>query len=180
MNQLIDDLLAYSRLNMSTKAFELTDLNKILENVKADFELAIREKDAVVEHDTLPVLNAIPFQMNQLFSNLLSNSLKFANGKPEIKITCKTVAGSNLEKLAGAEAGKQYAEISFSDNGIGFENQYSEKIFQVFQRLHSQASYPGTGIGLSIAEKVVENHQGFIVASGEHGKGAVFTIYLPL
>ncbi|WP_052273340.1 PAS domain-containing sensor histidine kinase [Flavihumibacter solisilvae] len=181
MNQLIDDLLAYSRLNnISTEAFEQTDMNRILENVKADFELAINEKNAVVEHDTLPVLNAIPFQMNQLFSNLLSNSLKFANGKPEIKITCKTVTGSDLEKIAGAEADKHYSEISFSDNGIGFESQYSEKIFQVFQRLHSQASYPGTGIGLSIAEKVVENHKGFILASGEVGKGAVFTVYLPL
>jgi signal transduction histidine kinase len=118
--------------------------------------------------------------MNQLFSNLLSNSLKFANGKPEIKITCKTVAGCDLEKAEAADPGKHYSEISFSDNGIGFESQYSEKIFQVFQRLHSQASYPGTGIGLSIAEKVVENHKGFILASGEVGKGAVFTVYLPL
>jgi signal transduction histidine kinase len=78
------------------------------------------------------------------------------------------------------QPGKEYAEISFADNGIGFENQYNEKIFQVFQRLHSQASFPGTGIGLSIAEKVVQNHNGFITASGENGKGAVFTIYLPL
>jgi PAS domain S-box-containing protein len=179
MRRLINDLLAYSRLDRS-HTFERIDLNQILDHVKTDYEMGIREKNAVIDSDTMPALPVIPFQMYQLFSNLIGNSLKFANDRPEIKITCRTVTEIPFETAATGAANEVYAEIQFSDNGIGFDNQYAERIFQVFQRLHPNTQYPGTGIGLSIVERVVKNHNGFIRATGEKGKGATFTVYLPV
>ena len=176
MRKLIDDLLAYSRLGRSD-VFEHTDLNQILENVKTDYALLIREKNAVIRHSPLPSLPCIPFQMYQLFSNLIGNSLKFTERYPEISITCNIL--TELPFKSATSRNDLYAEISVADNGIGFDPQYSERIFQVFQRLHSKTKYPGTGIGLSIVDRVVKNHEGYVQATSVLGEGAVFKVYLP-
>jgi len=180
MQRLIEDLLAYSRTNTSEEYFEKTDLNILLANVKNELGEKIAETSATIESGGLPVLSVIPFQFQQLFTNLISNSLKFAN--PEIplaiSITSDVVTGHEIP--GGNMAGKKkYHRLKISDNGIGFEPQYNEQIFQLFQRLHSRRDYEGTGIGLAICKKIVDNHQGVITAHGEPAKGATFLIYLP-
>ena len=124
--------------------------------------------------------NIIPFQFRQLLFNLISNSLKFSNpAQPSyIKIKSEIAQGIKLNN-AKLSAEKKYCHITVSDNGIGFEQQYSEKIFEVFQRLHGKNEYNGTGIGLSIVKRIVENHNGIITANGELNKGATFDIYIP-
>ncbi|AWI27060.1 GAF domain-containing sensor histidine kinase [Flavobacterium pallidum] len=179
MRNLIDDLLAYSRLG-SKETFKRVDLNKTLEQVRNDYELLIADKKAVIESDHLPVISAVPFQMRQLFANLVSNSLKFSIRNPVIKISCRVAKGHDFESTFPLKPEMEYVQITFADNGIGFDNEYKDKIFYLFQRLPAQEKISGTGIGLSIVEKAVKEHQGFIDASGEKGTGAVFTIYLPL
>lgn len=180
MQTLINDLLLYSRTTSSPEHFKKTDLNIILHNVMHELKEMIDEKQASVEADHLPGLNVIPFQVHQFFTNMLSNSLKFsAEGiEPVIKINAGIADQSSVELLNGY-ANKKYHRITITDNGIGFDSKYNEKIFDLFQRLHNRNKYRGTGIGLSICKKIIENHDGFITARGEPGKGAVFTIYLP-
>ena len=162
------------------RKFEKTDLNKIIEEVKDDLKEELQQKHATIEVQEMCEANIIPFQFRQLLLNLLNNSLKFSNPgeAPRIEIKSEIAKGVKLnnEKLAKEI---KYCHISVSDNGIGFEQQYSEKIFEVFQRLHSKNEYNGTGIGLSIVKKIVENHNGFITAKGELNKGATFDIYIP-
>ncbi|AWA31265.1 hypothetical protein HYN48_14830 [Flavobacterium magnum] len=179
MRNLIDDLLAYSRLG-SKETFRRVDLNKILEQVRNDYELLIADKKAIIESDDLPIVSAVPFQMRQLFSNLVSNSLKFSMRHPVITIRSKVGKGQDFTTAFPLKADMEYVELIVADNGIGFDNEYKDKIFNLFQRLPAQEKISGTGIGLSIVEKAVKEHKGFIDASGEKGKGAVFTIYLPL
>lgn len=167
MTQLIKDVLIYSRLT-SEQQFTKVDLNEILEIVLADYELFINEKDGKVVKDKLPVITAIPLQMEQLFSNLISNSLKYSDKTPVITITYKKNDDDGT------------ITITFSDNGIGFEEKYSEQIFKLFQRLHGKNDYAGTGIGLSICKKIVELHKGSISAESIPGKGAIFNIILPV
>ena len=126
-------------------------------------------------------INVIPFQFRQLIYNLISNSLKFSieDRLPVIKIKCNLVKRIPLKQLY-SDTGKKYCHISVSDNGIGFEPHYNEKIFEVFQRLHAKNQYDGTGIGLAIVKKIVENHNGIITAKGEPNKGATFDIYFPV
>ena len=178
MSDLIQSLLNYSRLSKATDAFQTTDLNKILADVKTDFELLIEEKQAIIRNEMLPSIQAIPFQIHQLFANLIGNSLKFSNDNPEITITSKIISGDEV-KQNGKSKNQKFVELKFSDNGIGFDNQYSEKIFQLFQRLHPKSDYGGTGIGLSIVDKIVQQHHGFVKAEGKEGKGATFTVWLP-
>lgn len=178
MSMLIDDLLAYSKLNSKDDVFQITDLNKVLQNVLTDFDLKLHELNARVDHDILPSVPAIPFQIHQLFANLIGNSLKFTDKAPLIRILCNTISGLD-RKDSNAISDRRYVRIEFIDNGIGFDDEYNERIFQVFQRLHTQGKYPGTGIGLSIVDKVVKNHNGFITARGKKGEGAVFTVFLP-
>jgi len=180
MSQLIQSVLDYSRLSQTPASFEQADLNQILENVKNDYELLIAEKEAVIESEALPVIEAVPLQMQQLFSNLISNSLKFSNKRPLIKITCSIVTGKEIDIPQERNTMQRFAEIKFADNGIGFDQQYNEQIFKLFQRLHSKSEYSGTGIGLSIVSKIVEKHNGFIKAESSDSKGATFTIWLPL
>jgi PAS domain S-box-containing protein len=180
MSNLIDSLLTYSRTAQPKDAFRTTDLNQVLEDVKTDFELVIKEKQAKITSDELPIITAIPFQMHQLFANLIGNSLKFSSRKPEIAITYSTVQGSEIALTDAVNPSRDYAKLTVTDNGIGFNNRHSEKIFQVFQRLHSKSEYSGAGIGLSIVERIVKNHGGYIIAKGEKDVGAVFTIYLGL
>jgi len=170
MSNLIQDVLTYSRLNAEAKLAEV-NLNKILANVKTDYELTIAEKNAVINSDVLPTINANALQMHQLFSNLISNSLKYNTGQPLITITATTINN---------DEGIPMAEIIFSDNGIGFDEQYKEQMFKLFQRLHGKSEFSGTGIGLSICKKIVEQHHGTITAHSVPGQGAAFTIRLPL
>jgi len=180
MSQLIQSVLDYSRLSQTTTRFEQTDLNKILENVELDYEIMIAEKEAVINSDRLPVIKAVPLQMQQLFSNLISNSLKFNDSTPVINISSSIVTGKEISTSHEVNKKQKFAEIKFSDNGIGFEQQYSEQIFKLFQRLHNRAEYSGTGVGLSIVSKIVEAHNGFIKAESQNNNGATFIIWLPV
>lgn len=181
MQTLIDDLLAYSRTNTSERKFEITNLNTIVEEVKDDLKEEILHKHATVEASNLCDVPIIPFQFRQLLQNLISNALKFSDPArlPLIKITDNIARGAKLPnpKLSPEVI---YCHIRIADNGIGFEQHFSDRIFELFQRLHGRQDYAGTGIGLAIVKKIVENHHGLITATGELGQGATFDIYLPV
>ncbi len=174
MSQLIESVLHYSRVSQGEDPSEETDLNDIVARICTDFELMIQEKNAVVECAVLPTIPGVPLQLSQLFSNLFSNALKFSTGQPHIRITAQEVAGH-----PPLDPSRAYVHIRFEDNGIGFSQEYADRIFDIFQRLHNQQTYAGTGIGLALCKKIVENHGGTIMARGELGKGARFDIYLP-
>ncbi len=180
MQQLIDDLLAFSRINTTDHKFEKTDLTLIVEEVKAELKDTMQEKSATIESSELTSANIIPFQFRQLMYNLISNALKFSIPEvpSHILVKSKIVKGRKLnnEKLS---PDKDYCHIIVKDNGIGFEPHFSERIFGVFQKLHSKEIYGGTGIGLAIVKKIVENHNGIISATSELNKGATFDIYIP-
>jgi light-regulated signal transduction histidine kinase (bacteriophytochrome) len=179
MRILIQDLLQFSRTNKAEKVFEEADLNSLLENSKQELAQIIEDKKAVIENNELPILNVIPFQIQQLFTNLISNSLKYSkeDTTPIIKINCSTIVANEEEILPNNNT--KYHKITVADNGIGFEQEYAKKIFILFNRLHNKNEYEGTGIGLAICKKIVENHKGFIFAKGTANEGATFTIYLP-
>lgn len=179
MQQLIQDVLSYSRISNSNEAFVPTDLNQILEHLKTDFELILQEKQARLIHSNLPVINGIPLHLTQLFSNLISNSLKYNDKNPVIQITSSILHPDEIKSYPKLFPAVSYVKIECTDNGIGFEPQFSEQIFDIFQRLHGRQSYSGTGIGLAICKKIVENHHGVIFAEGDLGLGATFTIILP-
>ncbi|WP_062054950.1 PAS domain-containing sensor histidine kinase [Sediminicola sp. YIK13] len=180
MQTLIQDLLALSYANTNKGKFEFTKLNDIVESVKAEFAETDVIEGAIIEVQELGQVNIIPFQFQQLFLNLFSNSFKFSkSGHPaRIQIRSEIVKGNTLNQ-DGIRPGQTYLHISFKDNGIGFKEEFSEKIFEVFQRLHGRDQYPGTGIGLAIVKKIVENHNGFISATSELDKGTTFDIYIP-
>ena len=181
MKLLIENLLSYSKVEVSKPQFEHTDLNVILQEVKNDLSETIEATNAVIEFGELPKLAAVPFQLQQLFTNIISNAVKFRkeNETPYIIIDCAMVKGKDIPGT-NAAAEKEYYHLLITDNGIGFKPEYAEKIFDIFQRLHGQAEYEGTGIGLAICKKIVETHKGFITATGEPGKGASFHIFLPV
>lgn len=180
MQALIDDLLAFTRVNSTERKFEYIHLGHIVNEVKAEFEETIQEKQAIIEFHEMCEANIIPFQFRQMMHNLIGNALKFTIPErlPHIIIKSEIAKGSRWphEKLAPQ---KLYCHISISDNGIGFEPRFNKQIFEVFQRLHTKEQYEGTGIGLAIVKKIVENHSGAIRASGHLNKGATFDIYLP-
>jgi PAS domain S-box-containing protein len=183
MTELIKSVLHYSRLSNANIVLEPTDLNVILENIKIDLEVLIEENNAVISSDELPVIDGIPLQLHQLFANLITNAIKFSetDSSPEITISSTTVSGDHVAQYHDSiDTDLDYAEIVFKDNGIGFEQQYASKVFTIFQRLHNQESYPGTGIGLALCKKIVDNHKGHIRVETELGEGAAFYIYLPL
>ena len=179
MGDLIRSVLDYSRIPSHPGQLTLTDLNEIVENVKMDFELMILEKNAVVDSNYLPAIPGIKLQLQQLFANLIGNALKFCRQSPQISIWGRAVPGNDLLTLFKADENKQYVELRFSDNGIGFETRYKEQIFTIFQRLHGWQQYSGTGIGLALCKKIVDNHQGYVTAESEPGKGSTFIVYLP-
>ncbi len=180
MQKLIEDLLAFSRITTNERKFELTDLNTVVNEAKSTFKEIIDEKHAIIEAGKLCEANVIPFQFSQLMHNLLSNALKFSKPDipPHIVIKARVKKGSEL-KANDLKPQNKYVHISIKDNGIGFENEYSEKIFEVFQKLHGKDEYPGTGIGLATVKKIVENHHGIITATSKLNKGTTFDIYLP-
>jgi light-regulated signal transduction histidine kinase (bacteriophytochrome) len=168
MRSLIDDLLAFSQISTRGQSFVPTDLGWIAREVIADLETAIADEGARVEVGELPVLEADPLQMRQLLQNLLGNALKYRK-KEEPPVV----------RLDGARSGTRYWTITVVDNGIGFNDQYAEKIFKMFERLHGRMEYAGSGIGLAICRKIVERHGGTIAAKGSPGQGAIFTVTLP-
>ncbi|MBC8110985.1 MAG: PAS domain-containing protein [Verrucomicrobia bacterium] len=180
MQQLIQDLLSFSRTNNAERKFEKTDLSIIIEEIKAELNDTIQEKQATIEATNNCVANHIPFQFRQLMDNLISNALKFSKPgiAPHITIKSSIVQGSELNNKKFSPK-KAYCHITVKDNGIGFEPHFSERIFEVFQKLHSKEAYAGTGIGLAIVKKIVENHNGIITATGELNEGATFDIYIP-
>ncbi|RAW00283.1 chemotaxis protein CheB [Pseudochryseolinea flava] len=179
MQTLIEDVLTLSRLSNNGVPKEHVDLAKVIRRISEDLEITIKEKNAVIKIDHLPVIEGVPGQMRQLFQNLISNSLKFSGDRtPEITIRQKPVSSYELDGQLTLPH-EDYACIEFADNGIGFENQYRDKIFGVFQRLHGR-NFEGTGIGLAIVKKIVENHGGLISAHGQLENGATFKIFLPL
>lgn len=180
MQTLIKYLLSYSRINKSKKDFTEVDLNETVEKIKEDLEERIRETGAAFAVDDLPTIRAIPFQMEQLLNNLISNALKYSNTEetPKIVIDCKKLSSKEVPDIFDRKR-KIYYRLSVMDNGIGFDQANAEKIFELFQRLHQKNEYSGTGIGLAICKKIAENHNGHIVAKSEKGKGATFCIYLP-
>lgn len=182
MSLLIRDLLEYSRLLKPENEFAAVDLNQVLANVVSDFELSIAEKGAHILVGDMPVLNAIPLQMNQLFYNLFSNALKFSRpgNPPAITVSCREV---NRQELTGKELpgdAEHWYEIRFADNGIGFDLKYAGQIFEIFRRLHGVGEFQGAGIGLSLCRKIVQTHKGIIYPESEEGKGTAFYIILPV
>ena len=180
MQTLIEDLLAYSRTNTTERVFKKTDLKLVIDEVRNDIRELLEEKQAVIETGEMCEVNIIPFQFSQLFHNLFGNSLKFAKPgvTPKITVNSRIIKGEQIKNRSLAHD-KMFCHISVTDNGIGFDPQYGERIFDVFQRLHGKDEYSGTGIGLAIVKKIVENHNGIITASGKLNKGANFDIYIP-
>ncbi|MEO6584043.1 MAG: ATP-binding protein, partial [Ferruginibacter sp.] len=180
MSVLINDILNFSKVSRNDVAYVPVNLEVIFENVLQDLELEIEAKNVRIQKETLPQIEAIPIQMNQLLFNLISNSLKFARPDLPLQITIKVkdLVHSPLEELKNLNKSLDYVQITFADNGIGFEQQYSEKIFHIFQRLNNR-SYAGTGIGLALCKRIVETHKGEIIAQSNPNEGATFNIMLP-
>lgn len=179
MSTLIEDLLIFSRVTSRGHEFSSVDLVQIVRDVLSDLELAIEESGATVEVAPLPTIDADPTQMRQLFQNLVSNALKFRQEgqEPAIRITSELVEAPSDVPNAGPGT---YCRIAVRDNGIGFDEKYLDKIFTVFQRLHGQSAFPGSGIGLAVCRKIVERHHGVITARSSPGQGATFLLTVPL
>ena len=180
MRKLIDDLLQFSRSTRADQKFEYTELDELMQNAIEELQTTIEEKNATINLEPLPMLKVIPFQIQQLFVNILGNSLKYSkDGVPPVIDLKVTELESDKEPLILKKSKKIYFKLEFTDNGIGFEQQYADKIFTLFNRLHDKDEFAGTGIGLAICKKIVENHNGYIYAEGTPGVGAKFTIFLP-
>lgn len=181
MKTLINDLLTYSRTNASEKVYVQTDLNLIFSEIHSEFLETLEEKNGLLEISKMPTISAIPFQLRQLFMNLISNAIKFsrADVAPHIKITSEIIRGNKIESTK-TFGDQNYLHVTVADNGIGFSQEYSAKIFEVFQRLHGKSDYEGTGIGLAICNKIAENHHAVIRAESVLGEGAQFHIYFPI
>jgi len=179
MQDLINDILRFSKISVEKQNFEEVDLNGVVGEVLSEMEGVIQEKEASVIVDRLPVLPASTVLMGPLFSNLISNSLKYSKKKEAPQIRIRYEEGPVLA-LSGQGGETRYGRIYIEDNGIGFDQKYAEQIFDMFRRLHSSVEYEGTGIGLALCKKIVEMHKGFISALGKPGEGAVFIVSLPL
>ena len=185
MQSLIQDVLAYSRLSSVREQFRPVDLAQLVADVLVDLELSTAEKGVVVDQQALPVVPGDRVQLQQLFLNLISNAIKFARvgdpgHTPRIRISARALKGCETDfELLSEEREKAFWLLAVSDNGIGFEPRYAEQIFRVFQRLHTRNEYAGTGVGLAIVQRVVENHRGYVRAEGQPGQGATFWLLLP-
>lgn len=181
MRVLIDDLLLFSKTIASKKEFVVTSLSELLDDSILELSELIEEKQAVIKFDKLPSLLVVPYQIKQLFINIISNSLKYSreNVNPKIIVNCKKIAAKSHPDILDQTV-NWYYQFTFTDNGIGFDPQFKTNIFILFQRLHSTSEYAGTGIGLAICKKIVENHKGQIIADSVPNKGSVFTFFLPV
>jgi PAS domain S-box-containing protein len=181
MSTLIKDILNFSQLSKSQDEYPTLDLNKCLQTIISDFELVIEQKRAIIKFDPLPVIQGVALQMTQLFYNLISNSLKFVEEgrQPVIYITSRILSKKEVRQHSGLDPSETYYRIQLRDNGIGFDQQYAEEIFTIFQRLNNRQAYSGTGIGLALCKKIVMHHKGQITATSKPNEGAVFTLILP-
>jgi light-regulated signal transduction histidine kinase (bacteriophytochrome) len=181
MRQLISDLLDFSRINSAERKLKSVSLHQIIEEVKEELVEIIEEKKAVIEINQDVYVTVIAFQFRQLFYNLLENALKFSRTDipPLIFIESKIIKGDSIP-FENILPGKDYFHVMIKDNGIGFEPEFAARIFEVFQKLHSKEEYDGTGIGLAIVRKIVDNHYGIINATSELGKGSTFNVYIPI
>lgn len=180
MQVLLEDLLDFSKLSFSDKKPEKVNLQNCINGVISDLELKIEESKTIVKCGEVPEIEAYPSQIRQLFSNLINNSIKFRkeHEAPLITIQCASVSYKDYPQFPLAE-NKTYICITVEDNGIGFDEEFAERIFKIFQRLHGKAEYKGSGIGLAICKKIVDNHHGFIFANSRLNVGSNFTIILP-
>jgi PAS domain S-box-containing protein len=181
MNALINDLLEYSKLAKGGEKLETVDLNNCITEVKNEYDFAMQEKNVVLETSQLPVIRGVATQINQLFSNLVSNAIKFSkpNASNKIKISAEVLSASEHTTYAMLSQSPMYYKITVTDEGIGFDSAYREQIFSIFQRLNHRSRFEGHGIGLALCRKIVHNHKGLIFADGVEGKGAMFTIIFP-
>jgi len=175
LNSLVDDLVKYAFSAVKDEDGEV-DLNKVMDEVMDDLELSIKENTAFIEMVQLPKIIGSKIQMRQLFSNLISNAIKYSKQeeKPEIKITYTIIEGSEIQATE-----EKYYKISIADNGIGIDSMYLNKIFTIFQRLHMREEYSGNGIGLAICRKIMDNHQGKIDVESQPDTGSIFNLYFP-
>jgi len=184
MQKLIDDLLNFSRMVKNIDELENVDLNILLKGLMRDMADPINDYNAVINVSSLPIISAYSNQIYQLFQNLISNSIKFSKLEvsPIVNITYNFVKGSEINNMdiSIASKGKEFHKITVSDNGIGFDQQFAEKIFIIFQRLHGKLEYEGTGIGLAICKRIIANHHGYITAKSKLNNGSTFFIYLPI
>jgi PAS domain S-box-containing protein len=180
MSNSLKALLNFTQLHREEKDVEV-DLAEIVSQVLIDLELIISQKRAVIMVEGLPVIKGIPIQMQQLFYNLLNNALKFTRPGtiPEIHISARLLVHEEILQLPQLNRYKEYFQVTVTDNGVGFDQQYAEQIFTIFQRLHSKSEFEGTGIGLSLVKKVIQNHHGQITATSQEGAGARFDFWLP-
>ena len=178
MSVLISDLLEFSRITTRGKPFQSVDLNIVVQDCIDDLQVLIEESNCSINVETLPSIVADPTQMQQLLFNLIANAIKFSQNEsqPAVNISVETVEQPEAIDIAGLTG---WFRLTVTDNGIGFEQEYANKIFAPFQRLHSRDSFKGTGIGLAICRRIVERHNGTIDAQGETDKGAVFSVTLP-
>ena len=180
MRMLIHNLLEFSRVTRHNEPFSTVGLDFVLRQVKNDLELVIEETGTKIEAGKVPEVDGSLSQLAQLFTNIIGNAIKFRkeNGSPLIRVTAEK---ANADELVTHDlpANTAYHKISIADNGIGFEPEYAEKIFQIFQRLHGKSEYPGSGIGLAICKRIADNHKGAIYAESKEGEGAIFVILLP-
>jgi len=165
---MIEGVLHYSTINSTEQKTELVDLNKVLKNIESDLELPVIQKKATISYSRLPVIEGAPVLLYQLFYNLINNSLKFS--QKDIPCRISIIADKDDDNVA----------LTLTDNGIGFDQEHAERIFETFSRLNAKDKYEGTGLGLSLCKKIVQRHGGHIEASGKKGEGAVFRIWLPL
>jgi len=177
MSALIDDLLSFSRVTTKQRPFVSVDLNDVMNKVMDDLDYAVEKTNAKVHIDPLPTIDADASQIAQVFMNLIANSLKFypRDAHPVVTVTCELNVPSPVEN-----DDRTWCCLHFADQGIGFEPQYAERVFSLFQRLHGREEYSGTGIGLALCRKIIERHSGTIAAQSALGEGAIFIIYLPL
>lgn len=182
ISTLIQELLKFSQLLHHKAVFEPTNLEQIIAKVISDFDLLIAEKGATINCGPLPIIDAIPFQMTQLFFNLISNSLKFSREKvaPVISISSKILSLDEAARYADINPKYAYCEIEIKDNGVGFKQQFADQIFLLFRRLHNQEKYTGTGVGLALCKNIVSNHHGEITVTSRENRGTKFKIVLPL
>jgi len=180
MTALVRDVLAYSELGKKEDAFQRLDLGKTIQAIVSDYELLIEQKKADIIVKGLPVIEAIPLQMTQLFANLISNALKYVDHdkSPIINVSASNASMEEIFR-AGLHTGIDYVKIQVSDNGIGIAPEHVDQIFSIFKRLHRKSEFEGTGIGLAICRKIAQNHRGEINAQDSSNSGAVFNIYLP-
>ncbi|MCY7422356.1 MAG: GAF domain-containing protein [Chitinophagaceae bacterium] len=180
MQNLVDALLSYTKVINEEKQLVNIDLNVLLDEIQADLKESIEEKAGHLQWGNLPVIQGITFLIRQLFENLINNSLKFTKeGRPPVIIISSQLVYEKTMKQTMPDSEHDYYKITVADNGVGFNPAYKKELFRMFQRFHGK-KYIGTGIGLSICQKIAEAHNGFIEAEGEEGKGAAFNIYLPI